>query len=84
MIYSVLLIGFVIRNEAVHNFSSYNLSRDELDVLSYGLNHHIPGNVQCYKINTEFKLLYKNIVRAVSDLPEYNIDRIKTKLGRIC
>ena len=83
MIYSVLLIGIVIRKEAVQNFSSYNLSRDELDALSYRLNHHIPGNVQCYKINTEFKLLYQNIVRDVSDLPEYNIDRIKTKLRRI-
>ena len=73
-----------IRKEAIHNFSQYNLSKDEHDALSYGLDQNIPGNVTRNEINTEFELFYQNIVRDVSDLPEHNIDRIRTKLRSVC
>ena len=68
------------RKEATRNFSSYFMFKDEHDALSYGLDHHIPGNVTRNEINTEFELFYQNIVTDVSDLPEHNIDRTKTKL----
>lgn len=44
------------------------------------LYHHIPVNNTQNEINTETELLYQNIIRDVSNLPEHNIDRIKTKL----
>ena len=47
------------------------------------LYHHIPVNNTQNEINTETELLYQNIIRDVSNLPEHNIDRIKTKLRSV-
>lgn len=65
-----------IQKEAIHNFLSYNLCKKE-HMLSYSLDHHIPGNVTRNQINTEFELFYQNIVRDGFDLHEHNLDRIK-------
>ena len=42
----------------VHNFSSYQLSDDELTALSYGLDHHIPNKLNCNRIHTKFEQFY--------------------------
>ena len=68
----------------MYNFSLYVLSKNEHDALSYGHDHHIPGNVTRNETNTEFELFHQSIVRDVSNLPEYNIDRIKIKLRSVC
>ena len=36
----------------VHNFSSYQLSDDELTALSHGLDHHIPNKLNRNRIHT--------------------------------
>ena len=33
-----------INGNIVHNFSSYALTHDEINALSYGLDHHIPSS----------------------------------------
>ena len=37
----------------LHNFSSYNLSKVQIIALSYGLDHHIPININRNAITTE-------------------------------
>lgn len=53
-------------------------------MLSYSLDHHIPGNVTRNQINTEFELFYQNIVRDGFDLHEHNLDKVKSKLRSNC
>ena len=43
----------------VHNFSSYNLSQVEINALSYGLDHHIPTNINRNAISTESSKSFK-------------------------
>ena len=61
----------VMRNETipsmyikhtVHNFSSYVLSDEEYNPLSYGLDHHIPTSSNYNGVKTEFELFYRNIL----------------------
>ena len=40
------------RNCIVHNFSSYSLSQTEINALSFGLNQHIPTNINRNSIQT--------------------------------
>ena len=47
----------------VHNFSSYQLSDNELTALSYGLDHHIPNKLNRNRIHTEFEHFYQNLIR---------------------
>ena len=52
-------------NKIIHNFSWYNLSRDEdlAPPLSYGLHQHIRNNVTRNAIKTEFKLFYQGLLK---------------------
>ena len=40
---------------AVHNFSSYQLTTEEYTALSYRLDHHIPCKFNNNRIHTEFE-----------------------------
>ena len=42
----------VLLKGIVHNFSSYNLRQEEDEALSYGLDHHIPTNIDINNIKT--------------------------------
>ena len=53
----------------IHNFSTYDLTKDEIQALSYGLDQHVPSNPERYKINTDFEYFYQNILNDISDLP---------------
>ena len=44
-----------VPKEVVHNFSSYKLSKEEHEALSYSLDYHIPSN----SLNTEFEMFLK-------------------------
>ena len=44
-----------------HNFSSYSLTKEEVEALSYGIDQHIPNYNDRNNINTEFELLFQNI-----------------------
>ena len=68
----------------VHNFSSYHLSDAEIIALSYGLDTHIPTNTNSNTIATEFELFFQNLLRDISDIPESEISKIKTKLRNTC
>ena len=57
----------------VHNFSSYNLSQEEINALSYGLDHHVPTNINKNSIVTEFELFFQNLLKDISNMPETEI-----------
>ena len=68
----------------VHNFSSYDLSDEEITALSYGLDTHIPTNTDNNTIATEFELFSQNVLIDILDIPESEISKIKTKLRNTC
>ena len=73
-----------IPKNIIHNFSTYDLTKDEMQALSYGLDQHVPSNPERYKINTDFEYFYQNILNDISDLPQHQLDHIKTKLRSTC
>ena len=68
----------------VHNFSSYQLSDDELTALSRGLDHHIPNKLNRNRIHTEFEQFYQNSIKDISHIPDDNLTHLKTKLRSTC
>ena len=73
-----------IPKNTIHNFSTYDLTKDEIQALSYGLDQHVPSNPERYKIDTNFEYFYQNILNDISDLPQHQQDHIKTKLRSTC
>ena len=69
-----------IMKKVVHNFSSYNLSQEEINALSQWLGHHVQTNINKNSIVTEFELFFQNLLKDISNIPETEISRIKTKL----
>ena len=69
-----------VPKEVVHNFSSYKLSKEEHEALSYSLDYHIPLKVTRNSLNTEFEMFFQNLLNDISVIPEENLARIKTKL----
>ena len=68
----------------VHNFSLYNLTQKEHEALSYGLDYHIPTNSNRNNIKTELESFFQNLLYDLSDMPENEISKVKTKLRNIC
>ena len=67
-----------------HNFSSYQLSNNELTALLYGLDHHIPSKVNGNRIYTEFEQFYQSLVKDIPHLPYEDLSHLKTKLRNTC
>ena len=65
-----------VNKHIIHNFSSYVLSPEEIRALSFGLDQHVPYNVDNNSINTEFQLLYQNLLQDNFHLPEHTLSRI--------
>ena len=63
-----------------HNFSSCDLTEEEIQALSHGLDQHIPSNPDRYKINTDFEYFYQNVLNDISDLPQHPLDNINPLL----
>ena len=63
-----------------HNFSSYVLSDEEYQALSFGLHHHIPNFANYNAVETEFELFYQNILSNISDIPKNELRQLKSKL----
>ena len=59
--------------EVVYNFSSYVLSQEEHEALSYGLEHHTPSKVTRNSVNTEFESFYQSLLLDISTIPEESI-----------
>ena len=68
----------------MHNFSSYELSQEEHEALSYGLEHHIPSKVTRNSLNTEFEGFYQSLLLDISTIPKESVARIKTQLRSTC
>ena len=61
--------------------SSYTLTEDEYNALTFGLDHHIPTkNI----IGTEFELYFQIINCYVNDVPGNKISHLKTKPRSKC
>ena len=73
-----------VPKEVVHNFSSYKLSKEEHEALSYSLDYHIPSKVTRNSLNTEFEMFFQNLLNDISAIPEENLARIKMKLRSTC
>ena len=67
-----------------HNFSSYSLTKEEVEALSYGIDQHIPNYNDRNNINTEFELLFQNILNDISNTAQETLTNIKTKLRSYC
>ena len=46
----------------VHNFSSYQLSQVKINAVSYGLDHHIPTNINRSAIITELESFFQSLL----------------------
>ena len=64
--------------------SSYELTDDEKIALSFGLDHHIPTNINHVAIQSEFEQFYQGLVKNLSNIPADDLTRIKTKLLSTC
>ena len=64
--------------------SLYDLTQEEIQALSHGLDQHILSNPDRCKINTDFEYLYQNILNDISDLPQHHLDNSQTKLRFTC
>ena len=68
----------------VHTLSSHALTEEAMTALAYGLDHHIPTNINKNAIFTEFEQFFQNLLRDISHIPENELSRIKTKLRNTC
>ena len=71
------------QNCIVHNFSSYSLSQAEINALSFGLDQHIPTNINRNSIQTKFESFYQRLVIDMPNIPENELQQVKTKSRNI-
>ena len=81
---SNLVVNEEFKRNVVHNFSSYDLKDEEVEALSFGIDHYIPVKTDKRRIEVEFELFYKNVLLGISDLPEDERIGIKTGLLNAC
>ena len=62
----------------IYNFSSNDLTGEEIQALSHGLDQHISSNPDRCEINTDFDYFYQNIFNGIFDLLQHHLDRTKT------
>ena len=67
-----------------YNFSSYSLTKEEVEALSYGLDRHIPNYTDRNTINTKTELLFQKILKDMSNIPEETLTNTKAKLRSFC
>ena len=68
----------------VHNYSTYSLSNEQYIALSYGLDTHIPSRTNANMIYTEFEVFYQGLLKDIGNIPETELQLIKTKLRNTC
>ena len=67
------------REIIIHNFSSYVLSDKETEVLSYSLDHYVPGSEYGKRTQVEFERFYQDIVPHTDHLHAHEKTVLKTK-----
>ena len=74
-----------IIKQIVHYFLSYELPQEEINALSYGLDYHIPTtNINKNFTVTEFELFFQKLLKDISNIPETEISKVRTKLCNTC
>ena len=73
-----------IHRQIVHNYSSYTLSDEQYEALSFGVESHIPVKVNKNAIYTEFEFFYQRLLKYISNIPENELQQIKTNLRNTC
>ena len=63
----------------IHNFSSYVLTNREVEVLSYSLDHYIPGSEYGKRTQVEFERFYQAIIPYTMQLPADERTSLKSK-----
>ena len=62
----------------------YNLTQEECETLSYGLDHHIPTSINKNNVKTELESFFQNLLYDLSNMPENEINKVKIKLHNAC
>ena len=74
-----------IIKQIVHYFLSYKLLQEEINASSYGLDYHVPTtNINKNSIVTEFELFFQKLLKDISNIPETEISKVRTKLCNTC
>ena len=73
----------IVKN-IIHNFSSYKLTPEEEQALSFSLDDHIPVKQNDIKIKTEFESFFCNILKYANHLDQRKQDELKSKTRRTC
>ena len=66
------------RPNVIHNFSTYELSEREIKVMSYSLDHYVPGKEYGKRTQVEFERFFQEILNNTSHLPERDRVELKT------
>ena len=53
-------------------------------LLSYGLDTHIPSRTNANMIYTEFEVFYQGLLKDIGNIPETELQLIKTKSQNTC
>ena len=72
------------RKHIVHNYFPFSLSNEQYIVLSYVLDTHIPSRTNANMTYTEFEGFYQGLLKDNNDIPETELQLIKTKLRNTC
>ena len=67
----------------VHNLSSYTLSKEETEALSYGIDHYIPVKADRKRVEVEFEYFY-NMFAEVIEMQEHEKFGLKLNLLNAC
>ena len=60
------------------------MSQAEINALSFGLDQHIPTNINRNSIQTEFESFYQELVNDMPNISENKLQQVKTKLRNTC
>ena len=67
-----------IHREILHNYSTYTLSDEQYETLSFGLDTHIPVKVNKNEIYAEFEIFFQSLLTDISNIPDNELRQIKT------
>ena len=68
----------------LHSLSPYQLSEEEYEALSYGLDYHVPSKTNNNVNNTEFEKFYQSILSNISNIPDDQLTVLKTRIRNTC
>ena len=73
-----------IHRQIVHDYSSYTLSDEQYEAISFDLDTHVPVKVNKNAIYTEFEVFYQSLLKDVPNIVENELRQITTNLRDTC